>query len=95
MKSDALNDTITVEDGCVLGEVQRAGAAADRLFALSLAAEGSCQIGGNLDQRGRRSTWCATATRATSGLGLEAVLPDGRVWDGPARAAARTTPATT
>ena len=45
---DALNDTITAEAGCVLAEVQRAASGADRLFALSLAAEGSCQIGGNL-----------------------------------------------
>ena len=45
---DALNDTITVEAGCVLANVQRAADEAGRLFPLSLAAEGSCQIGGNL-----------------------------------------------
>ena len=45
---DALNNTLTAEAGCVLAEVQRAANQAGRLFALSLAAEGSCQIGGNL-----------------------------------------------
>ncbi len=45
---DPLNYTITVEAGCILQEMQRAAADADRLFPLSLGAEGSCQIGGNL-----------------------------------------------
>src|SRR6185369_715259 len=45
---DALNDTITVEAGCVLAAVQAAAQEANRYFPLSLAAEGSCQIGGNL-----------------------------------------------
>src|SRR2546422_84225 len=45
---DALNDTLTVEAGCVLAAVQKAAADAGRLFAPSLAAEGSCQIGGHL-----------------------------------------------
>src|SRR4029077_11202102 len=45
---DDLNDTITVEAGCVLAAVQAAAREAGRYFPLSLAAEGSCQIGGNL-----------------------------------------------
>ena len=45
---DTLNDAMTVEAGCVLAAIQQAADAAGRLFALSLAAEGSCQIGGNL-----------------------------------------------
>jgi len=45
---DAANYTITVEAGCVLQQVQEAAAKADRLFPLSLTAEGSCRIGGNL-----------------------------------------------
>src|SRR5258708_18555778 len=44
---DALNDTVTVEAGCVLAAVQKAADDAGRLFPLSLAAEGSCQIGGH------------------------------------------------
>ena len=45
---DPINNTITVEGGCVLSDVQSAAASVSRLFPLSLAAEGSCQIGGNL-----------------------------------------------
>ena len=46
---DPLNDTITAEAGCVLEAVQNAALEADRLFPLSLGAQGSCQIGGNIE----------------------------------------------
>mgnify|MGYP003350633018 CR=1 FL=1 len=45
---DTLNDTVTVDAGVVLADIQRIAAEHDRLFPLSLGAEGSCQIGGNL-----------------------------------------------
>src|SRR5688572_21015606 len=45
---DPLDDTITVEAGCVLETVQQAAAEVNRLFPLALGAQGSCQIGGNL-----------------------------------------------
>ena len=45
---DPINYTMTVEAGCVLADIQKAAAEGDRLFPLSLGAEGSCQIGGNL-----------------------------------------------
>jgi FAD/FMN-containing dehydrogenase len=45
---DTLNNTATVEAGCILANIQEAAANANRLFPLSLGAEGSCQIGGNL-----------------------------------------------
>jgi FAD/FMN-containing dehydrogenase len=79
---DTANDTITVEAGCVLQTVQEAAAAAGRLFPLSLAAEGSCQIGGNLatNAGGVQVLRYGNARELT--LGLEAVLPDGEVWDG-------------
>jgi FAD/FMN-containing dehydrogenase len=79
---DAANGTITVEAGCVLQTVQEQAAAAGRLFPLSLAAEGSCQIGGNLatNAGGVQVLRYGNARELT--LGLEAVLPDGRVWDG-------------
>src|SRR5688572_19912123 len=79
---DALNDTLTAEAGCVLAEVQRAAAAANRLFALSLAAEGSCQIGGNLSTNAGGVNVLRYGNTREQVLGLEAVLPDGRVWDG-------------
>ena len=79
---DALNDAITVEAGCVLADVQRAATEAGRLFALSLAAEGSCQIGGNLSTNAGGVNVLRYGNAREQVLGLEAVLPDGRVWNG-------------
>ena len=79
---DRLNDTITVEAGCVLANVQRAAAEAGRLFALSLAAEGSCQIGGNLSTNAGGVNVLRYGTAREQVLGLEVVLPDGRIWNG-------------
>src|SRR5260221_13166213 len=79
---DALNDTITVEAGCVLAAVQRAADEAGRLFPLSLAAEGSCQIGGNLSTNAGGVNVLRYGMAREQVLGLEVVLPDGRVWDG-------------
>ena len=79
---DPLNDTATVEAGCVLAAVQRAAADAGRLFPLSLAAEGSCQIGGNLSTNAGGVNVLRYGTAREQVLGLEVVLPDGRVWDG-------------
>src|SRR5512134_806665 len=79
---DAGNDTLTAEAGCVLADIQRAAAAADRLFALSLAAEGSCQIGGNLSTNAGGVNVLRYGSARDQVLGIEAVLPDGRVWDG-------------
>jgi FAD/FMN-containing dehydrogenase len=79
---DALNDTMTVEAGCVLAAIQQAAAAAGRLFALSLAAEGSCQIGGNLSTNAGGVNVLRYGNAREQVLGLEVVLPDGRVWDG-------------
>ena len=79
---DALNDTITVEAGCVLADVQRAAAEADRLFPVSLAAEGSCQIGGNLSTNAGGVNVLRYGRARDQVLGLEVVLPDGRVWNG-------------
>ncbi len=79
---DALNDTITVEAGCVLAEVQRAAAEAGRLFPVSLAAEGSCQIGGNLSTNAGGVNVLRYGSARDQVLGLEVVLPDGRVWNG-------------
>ena len=79
---DALNDTITVEAGCVLANVQRAADDAGRLFPLSLAAEGSCQIGGNLSTNAGGINVLRYGTAREQVLGLEVVLPDGRVWNG-------------
>jgi FAD/FMN-containing dehydrogenase len=79
---DVLNDTATVEAGCVLAAVQRAAEDVGRLFPLSLAAEGSCQIGGNLSTNAGGVNVLRYGTAREQVLGLEVVLPDGRVWDG-------------
>lgn len=76
---DPLNATITVEAGCTLASVQQAAADAGRLFPLSLASEGTCQIGGNLSTNaGGTGVLHYGNTRALC-LGLEVVLPDGRI----------------
>src|SRR3954467_2801937 len=79
---DRLNDTITVDAGCVLANVQRAADEAARLFPLSLAAEGSCQIGGNLSTNAGGVNVLRYGTAREQVLGLEVVLPDGRIWNG-------------
>ena len=79
---DVLNDTMTVEAGCVLAAIQSAAADAGRLFPLSLAAEGSCQIGGNLSTNAGGVNVLRYGNAREQVLGLEVVLPDGRIWDG-------------
>ena len=79
---DTLNDTLTAEAGCVLADIQRAAGDAGRLFALSLGAEGSCQIGGNLSTNAGGVNVLRYGNTRDQVLGIEAVLPDGRVWHG-------------
>src|SRR3954462_6823803 len=79
---DRLNDTITVEAGCVLANVQHAAEDAGRLFPLSLAAEGSCQIGGNLSTNAGGVNVLRYGSARDQVLGLEVVLADGRIWEG-------------
>lgn len=79
---DLVNRTITVEAGAILAEVQAAAEAAGALFPLSLAAEGSCRIGGNLATNAGGINVLRYGNARDLVLGLEVVLPDGRVWDG-------------
>jgi FAD/FMN-containing dehydrogenase len=79
---DLLNDTITVEAGVVLQEIQRTAAEKNRLFPLSLGAEGTCQIGGNISTNAGGIQVLRYGNTRNLILGLEVVLPDGRVWDG-------------
>ncbi len=78
---DARNDTLTAEAGCILAEVQAAAAEADRLFPLSMASEGSCQIGGVLSTNAGGTAVLRYGTARDLVLGLEVVLADGRVLD--------------
>lgn len=79
---DTFNYTMTVEAGCVLQAVQEAALEADRYFPLSLGAEGTCQIGGNLATNAGGNAVLRFGNARDLVLGLEVVLPDGRVWDG-------------
>ncbi len=79
---DPDNYTITAESGCVLASLQAAATEADRFFPLSLAAEGSCQLGGNLSTNAGGTNVLRYGTARELVLGLEVVLPDGRVFDG-------------
>ena len=79
---DPLNNTITVEAGCILADIQQAAADADRLYPLSLAAEGSCRIGGNLSTNAGGTNVLRYGNAKEHVLGLEVVLPDGRIWNG-------------
>lgn len=75
----ALANSITVEAGCILQSIQEAAAGVDRLFPLSLGAEGSCQIGGNIATNAGGTAVLRYGTTRELVLGLEVVLPDGSV----------------
>ena len=79
---DPLNYTITVEAGVILLDVQKAAAEADRLFPLSLGGEGTARIGGNLSTNAGGTGVLRYGNARELVLGLEVVLPDGRIWDG-------------
>ncbi|WP_313313943.1 FAD-binding oxidoreductase [Pulveribacter sp.] len=79
---DADNLSMTVEAGCVLQSVQQAAAQAGLLFPLSLAAEGSCTIGGNLATNAGGTQVLRYGNARELCLGLEVVTPQGEVWDG-------------
>jgi FAD/FMN-containing dehydrogenase len=78
---DPLNYSLTCEAGCLLAEVQRAAADAERFFPLSLGSEGSCQIGGNLSTNAGGTSVLRYGMMRELTLGLEVVLADGRVLD--------------
>ena len=79
---DADNNTMTVEAGCVLANLQQVADEHGRLFPLSLGAEGSCEIGGNLSTNAGGTAVLRYGNTRELVLGLEVVLPDGRIWDG-------------
>ncbi|MBO6782513.1 MAG: FAD-binding oxidoreductase, partial [Alphaproteobacteria bacterium] len=75
---DPVNFTMTVDAGCVLADLQRVADEHDRLFPLSLGAEGSCRIGGNLSTNAGGTGVIRYGNTRELTLGLEVVLPDGR-----------------
>jgi FAD/FMN-containing dehydrogenase len=79
---DVLNYAITVEAGVILADVQKAADDVDRYFPLSLGGEGTALIGGNLSTNAGGTGVLRYGPARDLCLGLEAVLPDGRIWSG-------------
>jgi FAD/FMN-containing dehydrogenase len=79
---DPDNNTMTVEAGCVLEALQDFADEHGRFFPLSLGAQGSCEIGGNLSTNAGGTGVLRYGNTRELVLGLEVVLPDGRVWHG-------------
>ncbi|WP_345795940.1 FAD-binding oxidoreductase [Castellaniella sp. MT123] len=79
---DTDNDTMDVESGCILQSVQQAAREAGRLFPLSLAAEGSCTIGGNLATNAGGTQVLRYGNMRELTLGLEVVTVQGEIWHG-------------
>lgn len=78
-------NVLVAEAGVILADVQAAAQQADRLFPLSLAAEGSARIGGNLATNAGGTGVLRYGNARDLCLGLEAVLPDGQIWHGLSR----------
>lgn len=79
---DAANLTVRVDAGVILADVQAAASEAGAYFPLSLGAEGSCRIGGNLSTNAGGVHVVRYGNARDLVLGLEVVLADGRIWDG-------------
>jgi FAD/FMN-containing dehydrogenase len=80
---DQVNYTMTVEAGCILGDVREAAQQHDRLFPLELTATlDHCEIGGNLSTNAGGNGVLRYGNARDLVLGLEVVLPDGRIWNG-------------
>ncbi len=79
---DTINNTLTAESGCILQHVQNAATASGRLFPLSLAAEGSCTIGGNLSTNAGGTAVLRYGNARELCLGLEVVTAQGEIWSG-------------
>jgi FAD/FMN-containing dehydrogenase len=79
---DAADFSMVAEAGCVLADLKRAAEEAGRYFPLSISAEGSCQIGGNLATNAGGLNVVRYGTARSHVLGLEVVLADGTVWNG-------------
>ena len=79
---DSRNFTMTVESGIVLQKIQDIADDAGCFFPLSLGAEGSCQIGGNIATNAGGTAVLRYGNMREQVLGLEVVLPDGQIWNG-------------
>ncbi len=79
---DLEGSTLTVEAGCVLADLQRIADENDHMFPLKIGSEGSCQIGGNISTNAGGVQVLHYGNTREQVLGLEVVMPDGRIWNG-------------
>ena len=79
---DVMGNTITVEAGCVLADIQKIALDANRFFPVTHGGQGTAQIGGNLSTNSGGNNVLKYGTTRAQVLGLEVVLPDGRIWNG-------------
>lgn len=79
---DQINKTMTVEAGCILADIQKEAIEYDCFFPLSLGAEGSCRIGGNLATNAGGVGVLRYGNTRDLVLGLEVIMPNGDIWDG-------------
>lgn len=79
---DPAGNTMVVEAGAILRTIHEAAEKVDRMFPLTLASEGSCTIGGNISSNAGGTAVLAYGNTRDLVLGLEVVLPDGRIWNG-------------
>lgn len=79
---DALNNSVTVQAGCILADLRSAVEAQDRLFPMLLGAVGSCEVGGLVSTNAGGTSVLRYGNMRELVLGLEVVLPDGRIWNG-------------
>ncbi len=79
---DAANYTMTVQAGCILANIQDTAKQHNRLFPLSLGAQGSCQIGGNLATNAGGINVLHYGNARDLALGIEVVLANGKIWHG-------------
>jgi len=82
LEIDVANQTITLEAGCILQAIQEKAASQDFLFPLSLGAEGSCMIGGNLATNAGGTNVLRYGNTRDLCLGLEVVTARGEIWNG-------------
>ena len=79
---DTIGNTLVAEAGCVLQTLQEAAQAHGRLYGVTFGAQGSCQIGGNVSTNAGGTGVLKYGNTREQVLGLEVVLPDGRIWNG-------------
>src|SRR5471032_1858560 len=82
LEVDPVGYSMTVESGCVLQTLQETAASHDRFFPLSLGAQGSCMIGGNLSTNAGGVQVLRYGNARNLVMGLEVVLPNGDIWNG-------------